>query len=122
MPTSVRASEGWRVMVVLLSGSGESELAVAMGSHVDSGAPELGGYGGGEQGGVGADGHERPALGQPHRRRGAVVDEQPAGFAISLRRGADLAERCYETIGPDVPRHAEVVAEVARPDEEHIGA
>jgi len=82
--------------------------------------PELGGQGRGEQGGVGADGHEGPAFGPPGGRGGAVGHEQPARLAVPPGRLPDQAESVDVGGRPGVARHAEVVAEVARADEQHV--
>src|SRR5581483_9880462 len=72
------------------------------------------------QGGVGADGHERPAFGQAARGGGPVGDEQAAGLTVRLAGRLDLVDGLDERRRGHVAGHAEVVAEVAGTDEEHV--
>src|SRR5436305_702349 len=50
---------------------------------------EVGRDGCGEQRGIGADGYEGPALGDPGRRPGSVVHQQAACLAVCRGGGAD---------------------------------
>src|SRR5918996_1547315 len=77
--------------------------------------PELGGDGGGEQGGVRADSHEGPAVGLPGGRGRAVANEQPARLAVPCGRRPHPFDRCQVGSGLEVTGHPEVVAEVLGP-------
>src|ERR1700759_3669620 len=74
----------------------------SLGLECGAGLAQLGADRGREQGGVRADAHEGPALLEP-----------PAG-------GEDLVGGLDERRGGEVAGDAEVVAEVARADEQHV--
>src|ERR1700758_2874045 len=94
--------------VMLITGSWLSSA----GPGSAAGTGELGGDRGGQQGHVGADAHERPALPQPPRRGGAVVHQQAAGLAVPLAGRLDLVDGLDEGRRREVAGHAEVVAEI----------
>src|ERR1035437_4911050 len=85
-----------------------------------AGSAEFSADGRGEQGGVGADGKERPALREAGGGGGPVGDEHPAGLPVAPRRGEDSVQGLNVGGCGDVAGHAEVVAEVAGTDEQHV--
>ena len=88
----------------------------------DPGGGQGGAKGGREQGRVGADADEAPALLAEAAGGGAVAGQQAAGLAVAGGGGPDRVQRLQVARGGDVAGDAQVVAEVAGPDEQHVHA
>src|SRR6476620_2459810 len=74
----------------------------------------------GEQGGIGTDRHERPALFDALGGADAVVDQEPTGLAVAPACGEHGVQSLSEGRGRGVAGNTEVVAEIPGADEQHV--